>query len=691
MGPTLSAVLDDARRRGFVGRAPELRSFAARAGRHRPGPGAVRARARRHRQVHAARRAAPARGRRRSRPALLLHGRDLGGSIEDVAPRGRRRCRTARGRCCWSTGTSCSPGWTGGSASTCCRRCRPTRWSCWPAGSRRTPAWSADPGWRQLLRRLDLAVLPPAESVELLCRLGVPEDQRGRLAALGRGHPLTLTLLAEACAGGAVPTRLDQLPQLVAELCRVLVREVPDADHRTGLATCAHAYRTTEDLLAATVGPRAPEVWAWLAARPFVGRSGDGLHLHDLVRDVFDAEFAQRNPDAYVALHRTMRQHAVGRLLDPASLSRHRDATRADAAAPAQPARAAGPPAARLRRAGRGPGCAGRPGRSARDRRRRGGAGGRASCTAGGSTRSPPVCTWPRSETGVEAFGLHVYVSPEDNPVPERPGGATVLDAIERAVAAAAGRAGRHLPRHGQPRHLPARRAGRARRLGVLPRRVAVPAGRLDRRHRAARGLLAAVLRIPRLRRAGPGAVRRRRRDRVRVGPAAAAAGGVPGADRAARADRGDRPAAGRAAAAGPARPGRLRGGGPGRAARRQPPGPAGRQPAGRHRARSRTCAASLLAGIARLAEEPKGEPLRRVLDRTYLCGTPSQEAAAEVLGLPFSTYRRYLGRATARLVDLLVGRSKWAPTEQVLAWWVSSGSGDGPRPWQRSSSSGPA
>ena len=63
---------------------------------------------------------------------------------------------------------------------------------------------------------------------------------------------------------------------------------------------------------------------------------------------------------------------------------------------------------------------------------------------------------------------------------------------------------------------------------------------------------------------------------------------------------------------------------------------------------------ASLLAGIARLAEEPKGEPLRRVLDRTYLCGTPSQEAAAEVLGLPFSTYRRYLARATARLVDLL-------------------------------------
>src|SRR4051794_20913489 len=81
-------------------------------------------------------------------------------------------------------------------------------------------------------------------------------------------------------------------------------RAVPAAPHGPGLATCAPAHRPAEDLLAAPVGARAPEVWAWLAARPFVGRSGDGLYPHDLVRDVFHAEFAQRNPDAYVALHR---------------------------------------------------------------------------------------------------------------------------------------------------------------------------------------------------------------------------------------------------------------------------------------------------------------------------------------------------------------------------------------------------
>ena len=40
--------------------------------------------------------------------------------------------------------------------------------------------------------------------------------------------------------------------------------------------------------------------------------------------------------------------------------------------------------------------------------------------------------------------------------------------------------------------------------------------------------------------------------------------------------------------------------------------------------------------------------------NRTYLRAAPSQEAAAEVLGLPFSTYRRHLGRAVDQLTEAL-------------------------------------
>jgi len=42
------------------------------------------------------------------------------------------------------------------------------------------------------------------------------------------------------------------------------------------------------------------------------------------------------------------------------------------------------------------------------------------------------------------------------------------------------------------------------------------------------------------------------------------------------------------------------------------------------------------------------------VLNRTYLKPAPSQEAAASMLGLPFSTYRRHLAKAVDRLIDRL-------------------------------------
>ena len=57
---------------------------------------------------------------------------------------------------------------------------------------------------------------------------------------------------------------------------------------------------------------------------------------------------------------------------------------------------------------------------------------------------------------------------------------------------------------------------------------------------------------------------------------------------------------------------------------------------------------------IEQLAQEPKGDLLSAVLTRTYVRAAPTQEAAAEVLGLPFSTYRRHLARALEQLTDLL-------------------------------------
>jgi hypothetical protein len=62
----------------------------------------------------------------------------------------------------------------------------------------------------------------------------------------------------------------------------------------------------------------------------------------------------------------------------------------------------------------------------------------------------------------------------------------------------------------------------------------------------------------------------------------------------------------------------------------------------------------SIEDAVGCLGNEPKGDLLRAVLQRTFVRAAPTQEAAAEVLGLPFSTYRRHLARALEQVTDLL-------------------------------------
>jgi hypothetical protein len=57
------------------------------------------------------------------------------------------------------------------------------------------------------------------------------------------------------------------------------------------------------------------------------------------------------------------------------------------------------------------------------------------------------------------------------------------------------------------------------------------------------------------------------------------------------------------------------------------------------------------------LKSDPSAETQYRVLDRTYLHPAPSQEKAAELLDLPFSTYRRYRDRGVGAITEWLWDR----------------------------------
>jgi hypothetical protein len=179
------------------------------------------------------------------------------------------------------------------------------------------PPWRTDPGWRAVVDCLPMDLLDPVDSARLLANAGVPEVHRPRLADIGRGHPLTLAMLADATVAGDLPEDLADAPDLVAALATRLVDEAPDDDHALGMALCAHAWLTTQDLVDELLGRRAPEVWEWLETRPWVTRGTYGVYPHDLVREVLDADLRRRSPATYRRVHRTLHGHSWTALRSP--------------------------------------------------------------------------------------------------------------------------------------------------------------------------------------------------------------------------------------------------------------------------------------------------------------------------------------------------------------------------------------
>lgn len=179
-----------------------------------------------------------------------------------------------------------------------------------------TPAWRADPAWSELLRVLSLRNWDGADSRRFLEIRGVAPALHDRIVAVTHGHPLALALLADLVArGGELP--VDGLdPDLIATLLRRIVDAVPDARQRRALEVCALARVTTEALLRAALdapGGDAAELFGWLRELSFVEAAPDGLVPHDLARDVLDVDLRWRDPEGYRRTFRAVREHVHGR------------------------------------------------------------------------------------------------------------------------------------------------------------------------------------------------------------------------------------------------------------------------------------------------------------------------------------------------------------------------------------------
>ncbi|MET8981194.1 ATP-binding protein [Streptomyces sp. NPDC004539] len=170
-----------------------------------------------------------------------------------------------------------------------------------------SPRWTAECGWTDLLHTVTLRNLAPHESALLLRHRGVPERLHDRLLSFTGGNPLALSLAAAvAVQDGAVSKDWAPPQNVVATLLHQLVGDLPSPEHRRALEVCAHARVTSEALLRSVLGDRATDLFAWLRRQPFVESTLAGLCPHDAVREVLSADLRWRDPDGFADMHRRL-------------------------------------------------------------------------------------------------------------------------------------------------------------------------------------------------------------------------------------------------------------------------------------------------------------------------------------------------------------------------------------------------
>jgi hypothetical protein len=111
---------------------------------------------------------------------------------------------------------------------------------------------------------------------------------------------------------------------VVRELLDRFVADAPSARHREALDICAHARFTTEDLLADALGSDASALFDWLRGLSFIEQGPEGAFPHDIVRDALDADLRWRDRAGYVDQHRRIRQHVIGRVRETSGAEQQR-------------------------------------------------------------------------------------------------------------------------------------------------------------------------------------------------------------------------------------------------------------------------------------------------------------------------------------------------------------------------------
>lgn len=176
--------------------------------------------------------------------------------------------------------------------------------------------WLSDPGWRALMKSVQLRNLSPDESAQYLAKRGAPLEYVKPTLEFTHGHPLALSMVADMF--DQHPDKQFnpvESPDMVRALLEIFLQQVPGPAHKSALEICAMAYLTTQSLLEEVMGiTDAGALFDWLRQLSFVEQGREGIYPHDLVREALAADVKWRHPDWYAELHEKVRNYCTKKL-----------------------------------------------------------------------------------------------------------------------------------------------------------------------------------------------------------------------------------------------------------------------------------------------------------------------------------------------------------------------------------------
>jgi len=175
---------------------------------------------------------------------------------------------------------------------------------------------------------VSLRDLRTEEARQLLAARGLGEAAQDRVVELVRGHPLGLVLVADVLGPeGSTDSELASLedaPEVIDALLARFLRQVPDEERRRALHAAALAGVASEAMLRDVIDGDARATFDWLRGLSFVAPVVGGVAVHDLAAEAINAELRWRDQDAWADLHAAITRHVERRIARTSGVEQQR-------------------------------------------------------------------------------------------------------------------------------------------------------------------------------------------------------------------------------------------------------------------------------------------------------------------------------------------------------------------------------